>query len=161
MRNSFEDFFLTILFFCVFFTIGTRIFSLNAPAILIALLLLSLFVVLRDVGKRNTAKASQIKENPYSYKGTKISVIKIALLISLPFCFLVLCLASMPISSPFVWIFIGLAMFLFSFPFQMVFDFCKEFGIKPVTFWGIQLLLQSFFAIIGRMISRIIIQLIS
>lgn len=140
---------------CVVFV---HLFSVSAVTVSVVIGILAVYCALMTLSWEHSGRARQLQINPYSYKGTKGNIFKIALCISSPFYFCLLLLALLPVQHYSVWLlFLIPAMFLFCLPLVVIADFCKEFLIPKRIFWSAQILIQLACIGVGRILAALLL----
>lgn len=141
------------------FALACFVFICVFPMHVVTVFIIVSYCVLMGLSWKNSEKARQLQTNPYSYKGTKGRILKIALCISSPFWFCQFLLALFPVQHYSIWLLFFIpTMFVFALPLSVVADFCKDFRLSRKLFWGLQFLIQASCIGVGRIFAALLLR---
>ena len=159
MKNKVVSALWTVIPFILGCVVAVHLVPISATSSAVLAAVLFVYSSLMTLSWSNSKRAQQLQCNPYSYKGTKANIVKIAICISSPFYFCLMLLALFPVQHYSIWLLIFIpTMIMFSLPLVTVADFCKEFRLSMKLFWGMQFLIQLSSVGIGRVFARLLMR---
>ena len=145
------------VFWLIFFLVGRLFLRLNVITIIISAVIITFLAMLLEVSRSNAKKARNMQTTRQLYGRTQKGLLKIAFCIMSPFYYILICFSCVPIDF-------GMLFGIVIFPIVLltlllsisVSDFCYNFGVKHMFFWGGNVLTLCLCVLIGRIVASVI-----